>query len=137
MRDTEIDRDVAVTKVSAAGSVTKGDLVKVSVTVERLGRQGIPDDVTVTLSDETDDVAIRTTVGHGSKRTFGRLDMVDANFDWDTSGASIGDHVLTACHDVEDEDPDRKLWAALSTLAAALVSWWGYRRYKGSKAESP
>lgn len=93
--------DIAVTAVNAPASVTQGDVVSVDVTVENVGNQDVGSDITVTLHDDTDAVSI------GSQTISGGLvagESATLTFSWDTSSASLGDHVLTASHNVSDDD---------------------------------
>jgi subtilisin len=91
--------DIAVTAVNAPSSVVQGETVHVSVTVRNVGNQDIVNSIVLTLSDDTD----ATTIG--SQTIIGGLSagaLTTLNFTWNTSGASIGDHTLTAKHGFTD-----------------------------------
>lgn len=93
--------DIAITAVEAPSSVVQGDVVGVEVTVKNGGNQNVSSDINVILTDETDAVSI------GSQLIFGGLQAgasVVVSFSWDTLGATIGDHTLTASHDFTDDD---------------------------------
>ncbi len=95
--------DIAVTGVSAPGSVVQGDVASVDVTVENTGNQDVTSNITVALSDDTDGITIGTQTITGG---LAAGDSTTVNFSWNTSGASIGKHTLTASHDFTDDDGD-------------------------------
>jgi len=88
--------DIAITAVSAPSSVVQGDVVSVDVTVENVGNQDVTSDINVTLTDDTDNVAIGTETISGGLAAGASTTLT---FSWDTTDASIGDHTLTASHD--------------------------------------
>jgi hypothetical protein len=92
--------DVAVTSVNANSPLTQGNIAGVNVTVRNLGNQPVGT-FTVTLVDETDGV----TIGAKSVASLavGAQTMVTIN--WNSAGASIGDHTLTGSHDFPDDNP--------------------------------
>ena len=57
--------------------------------------------ITVTLSDDTDGITIGTQIITGG---LAAGDPSTVNFSWNTSGATIGKHTLTASHDFADDD---------------------------------
>ncbi len=93
--------DIAVTAVTAPASVTQGDMVNVDVTVKNVGNQGVSSDINVTLTDDTDGVTIGTQTISGGLAADASTVL---NYTWDTNGASIGDHTLTARHDLPDDN---------------------------------
>ncbi len=93
--------DIAVTGVSAPSSVVEGDVVSVDVTVENVGNQDVTGDITVTLDDDTDVVQIGTQTISGGLAAGGSTTLT---YSWDTNGATLGDHTLTASHDFADDD---------------------------------
>ncbi len=85
--------DVAVTSVDAPGSVDRGDMVGVDVTVRNVGTEDVGG-FDVTLTDLTDGSPVLTkTIGGLTAGTSTTL-----NYQWDTTGESTGDHVLEARH---------------------------------------
>jgi hypothetical protein len=81
--------DVAVTALNAPSDALEGDVVSVSVTVQNQG--SFPETTTVTLTDTSGGGTIGSQVvslSGGASTTL--------SFDWSTSGASTGDHVLEA-----------------------------------------
>jgi len=93
--------DIAITTVTAPNSIVEGDLVSVSVTIENAGNQDVKSNITVTLSDDTDHITIGTQTITGG---LAAGDSSTVNFSWNTSGATIGKHTLTAHHDFADDD---------------------------------
>jgi hypothetical protein len=88
--------DVAVTAVVAPATVTQGEMVGVDVTVRNVGNQELTTPFVVTLVDETDAVTIGT-------RTVNDLPVGSSAtliFAWNTTGASVTTHTLTASHDL-------------------------------------
>jgi len=93
--------DIAVTNVSAPASAVQGDAVSVDVTVENVGNQDVTSDFDVTLTDDTDGPTIGTQTISGGLAAGASTTLT---YSWDTSGSSLGDHTLTASHDVADDD---------------------------------
>ena len=81
--------DVAVIAIDAPSEAYEGDLVSVSVTVENQGTYA--ETTTVTLTDTTD---VMTIDSQSISLDPGASTIV--SFDWDTTGASTGDHILEA-----------------------------------------
>ncbi len=109
--------DIAITAVSAPTSVVKGDVVNVGVTVENVGNQDLSTDITVTLSDDTDAVTI-------GPQTIGGLvagASTTLTYSWNTSGASTGDHTLTASHDLSDDNAANNSLSTIVTVEAAVT----------------
>jgi hypothetical protein len=92
--------DVAVTDVSAPASATQGDAVNVVVTVRNVGNQPVASAFDVSLSDQTDAVAIGTqsvtglAAGASATRTFS----------WNTTGRTPGSHTLQATQSFADDN---------------------------------
>jgi hypothetical protein len=104
--------DLAVTGISAVGSAMRGDSVSVTVTVENIGNQDVGAAILVTLTDSADGVIGTQTVSglsHGSSATL--------TYMWDTSGAAVGNHTLTACHDCADDDSSNNSATAQVTIS--------------------
>ena len=101
------ETDLAITAVDAPSSVVQGDGVSVDVTVGNLGTEDVASDITVTLlsNNATTDTSDDTTIG--SQTISGGLTAGVARtltFAWGTTEASLGEHILTAAHDVTDDD---------------------------------
>ncbi len=89
MLDPSPVHDVAVVSISAPGKVKKGKIANISVEVANEGNLDETFDVEVT--DDTD----ATLIGSQSVTlTIGTTTTI--SFDWDTTGSSSGEHVLTA-----------------------------------------
>lgn len=95
--------DVEVISISAAFSARLGDKVTVTAQLRNGGNRDINESITVTLIDETDTITIdtdRNTLSAGLDE--GEVRTV--TFEWDTKGASRGDHTLTVSHDLNDDN---------------------------------
>jgi len=85
--------NIAVTGISAPGSVISGDQASIGVTVANPG--DFDETFSLTLTDLTDGVDIgSTTVSLSSG------DSATETFYWDTAGVSLGDHLLKAAASV-------------------------------------
>ncbi|MFO8009149.1 MAG: CARDB domain-containing protein, partial [Candidatus Brocadiia bacterium] len=93
--------DVAITGVSAPSAATTGTTVDVNVTVANVGNQDVGSDIGVTLTDQTDAAIIGTQTVSGGLVPGASATLT---FTWDTTGASLGDHVLAAAHDFADDN---------------------------------
>jgi hypothetical protein len=111
--------DLAITSVvPAPASVLDGESVDVTVNVANLGNQDAPGDVLVTLEDLADPGVI------GSATIFGGLTAGSATaviIPWNTAGASIGDHSISASHDLLDDDLGNNADTALVAVSAATT----------------
>jgi len=92
--------DVELQGVSGPGSVTVGSSADVVVTIRNAGTQTVGSTFNVTLRDATDDVMIGTQSVPGLAPGA----VTTRTFSWNTTGASIGVHTLTAMHDLADEN---------------------------------
>ena len=99
--------DIGITAVDAPGFVAQGDAVDVGVTVENVGTEDVTSDLHVTLvsdnatpSDAGDDVPIGTQTVSGGLTTGTSASL---SFSWDTASVALGDHILTASHDLVDD----------------------------------
>ena len=93
--------DVAIQGVSGPGSVTLGNTANIVVTVRNAGSDNVETPFNVTLTDATDNVVIGTQSVSG-------LDAgatTTRSYSWNTTGASVGAHTLTAQHTLVDENP--------------------------------
>ncbi|HEV8263629.1 MAG TPA: CARDB domain-containing protein [Gemmatimonadales bacterium] len=93
--------DIGITSVTAPASTTQGTTVNVAVTVQNVGNQGVAQDIVVTLQDVTDNTTIGTPqtvpgLAAGASTTL--------TFSWNTTGASLGGHTLTASQAFLDEN---------------------------------
>jgi subtilisin len=100
--------DIAVTAVSAPGSILQDTFVDVRVTVENLGDYPVRREIVIVASSDNttaletgDDMAIGTqTMDDG-------LDAGESQvltFVWDVGNAAVGTHTLTAHHSLSDDD---------------------------------
>ena len=93
--------DVAVTGVSAPGSVTQDHSINVAVTVGNVGNQNVGTGFVVTLQDSTAGVTL------GSQTVPGLAVGASATltFSWTTTGAVLGNHTLVATDSLTDANP--------------------------------
>jgi len=91
--------DVAITAISAPGSIVKGDTATIGVTVENQGTY--TETTTVTLTDIYDGGVIGSepvTLGAGISTV--------VTFYWDTTNEALGDHILEAAASVVPEETE-------------------------------
>jgi subtilisin len=105
--------DIAIAAVDTPSSVVQGNVVDVSVTVENVGNQDVTSDINVTLTDDTDGVTIGTQTISGGLPAGGATTFT---FSWDTAGATLGDHTLTASHDFADDNTGNNTKSATVTV---------------------
>ncbi len=102
--------DLAITSVNAPASAIEGDLVRVDVVVENIGNQDVVALFDVTLEDGATPIGAQTLSGLAAGAT------ATVPFDWNTAGAAIGAHTLTARHTVSDDDPLNDSQSATITI---------------------
>ena len=90
--------DAAISSVSAPASVSQGATVNVSVTVQNSGNQPINSPFSVALQDVTG----ATTIGTQNVAALAVGAVATLSFSWNTTGAALGGHTLTASHDLSD-----------------------------------
>lgn len=90
--------DIAVTSVTAPASVTVGATANVVVSVRNVGNQPVTTAFDVTLDDVTD----ATRIGTQSVASLSAGASTSLTFPWNTTGASLGAHTLTAAHTLAD-----------------------------------
>ncbi len=103
--------DIAVTGVSAP-TVIQGDLAPVTVTIENVGNQDVSAPFGVTLVDDTDGV----TIGTESVAGLAAGVTTTVTIEWNTASSSIGNHTLTASHDLADENASNDQASTIVTV---------------------
>jgi hypothetical protein len=105
--------DLAVVSMTAPGQVTVGDTAPVVVTVQNVGGQDVTANVDVVLTDGTAGNAVLGTqtipglaLGASATRTF----------NWNTAGAAISGHILTATQKLPDANPSNNARAVVVTV---------------------
>ena len=110
--------DVAITSVTGPSSVTTGGTASIAVTVRNAGNQAVASAFDVTLQDVTDNAAIGTQsvsgLAVGASATL--------TFPWNTTGASLGAHTLTATHAFGDDNPANNQRSTTVTVSAPSVA---------------
>lgn len=107
---TEPVHDVAITDISAPSWAVQGDLVSVDVTAANLG--DFDENFMVTLTDTTDNIEIGSqavSLAAGTSTTL--------TFSWDTTSATIGDHILEATASTVPEETDTTNNSKTTTVA--------------------
>ncbi|MGH7674045.1 MAG: CARDB domain-containing protein, partial [Gemmatimonadales bacterium] len=110
--------DIAITGVSAPGSVTQGGSVDVTVTVRNVGTEDVAASFDVTLVDATDGGA---AIGTQSVADLAAGASVTRTYSWSTTGVGTGAHTLTASHAFGDENAANDQASAVVTVNAPSV----------------
>lgn len=116
--------DIAISAVDAPTSVVQGDIIDVNVTVENVGNQDVSA-VTVSLTDTPPGEGTAGTVTDSPQTITGGLAAgasTTLTFSWDTSGASSGDHTLTASHELTDDDASNDSKSTTVTVSEVAVA---------------
>ncbi len=94
--------DLAIADIDVAESVVQGDSIDVVVTVENVGNRdcGAGAVVTLVCDDNADAVIGTSTVG-----PLGPGASTTLTYTWETTDVSSGSHILTASHDMADDEP--------------------------------
>jgi hypothetical protein len=108
--------DIAITSITAPDTVSEGNNANVVVRVENLGTQDVTPAIQVQLisdnttdNDSGDDISIGTQIiDTGLMRGAFR----DVTFQWNTTGAAHGIHVLEASHSFSDALPANNVGTA-------------------------
>jgi hypothetical protein len=104
--------DAAISAVNAPASVTVGSTVDVTVTVQNTGTQAINTPFDVNLQD----VTAGASLGTQSVNSLAAGAATTLTFSWNTTGASPGDHTLTASHNLTDDNAANNQGSTVSTL---------------------
>lgn len=94
--------DVAVTSVTAPGSVGKGGTVTVNVIVQNVGSQSITSSFNVVLSDQT---AGGSVIGTQAVSSLAAGASATRAFSWNTGSAALGSHTIVATQTLSDDNP--------------------------------
>ena len=109
--------DVAVSSVSAPGSVTQGNPVAIGVSVQNVGGQNVGTSFNVVLTDQTAGVTIGTQTINGLAVGGG----TSVTFNWSTTGAAVGGHTLVAAHTLSDANSANNQVSAVLTVNAPVT----------------
>ncbi len=107
--------DVAVTGVSAPGSVIQGNTTTIGVTVQNVGGVSVGTTFNVVLTDATAGVTLgtQTVAGLAVGATATR------SFSWNTATAALGGHTLVATHSLPDDNAANNQRSATVTVLSA------------------
>jgi hypothetical protein len=95
--------DIAVTGLTSPSSVTQGESVSITATLENKGNENVEESFNVTLTDMTANEEIGTKSISGLNA--GASGTV--SFTWNTSNSTTpGNHTLEVAHDYSDNNPD-------------------------------
>jgi len=94
--------DLAVTVITAPAQVTQGDTAPVVVTVRNVGGLDVTTNFDVVLTDGT---AGGITIGTQTISGLAAGASATRTFNWNTAGAAITGHILTATQKLADSDP--------------------------------
>jgi hypothetical protein len=83
--------DIAITEISAPSLAVRGDPVSIDITVKNVGTEDVGGNIVVSLSNN--DLVIDTKQIEGGLASGGSITLT---FDWNTAGATLGEHILTA-----------------------------------------
>ncbi|HET7791507.1 MAG TPA: CARDB domain-containing protein [Gemmatimonadales bacterium] len=108
--------DLAVTGVTGSASVTQGATANISVTVTNVGNQTVGA-FPVTLKDATDNV----TIGTRNLAGLGAGAAITVTIPWNTTGASIGAHTLTATQGLADDNAGNDQGSLAVTVSDASL----------------
>lgn len=93
--------DLSIASIDVPGSIIQGALADIMVTVSNAGDTDILDAFTVSLWDETANRVIGVETMPGGLNSEASTTVT---FPWDTENTSLGVHVLTASHDLVDDE---------------------------------
>lgn len=110
--------DISVTAISAPGSATVGDTVPVVVTVQNVGGTDVTADFNVVL---TDGQAGNAVVGTQTVSGLAAGASASRTFSWNTTGAILGGHILTATQKLPDASAYNNARAIAVTVNAPSV----------------
>jgi subtilase family serine protease len=105
--------DLAVTAVTAPGQVSVGDTAPVVVTVQNVGGQDVTASFDVVLTDGT---AGNAVIGAQTIPGLALGASVTRTFNWNTTGAVIGGHILTATQKLADASAGNNARAVVVTV---------------------
>ncbi len=112
-----VANDVAVTTVTAPGSVTQGSAATIGVTVQNVGSQNVSSSFDIVLTDQTAGVTIgtQTVAGLAAGASATR------SFTWNTTSAAQGGHTLVATQTWSDENAANNAKSVTVTIAPQPV----------------
>lgn len=110
--------DLALASIAAPGQVTVGDTAPVVVTVQNVGGQDVTTTFDVVLTDGT---AGNAVVGTQTIDGLAAGASVTRTFSWNTAGATIAGHILTATQKLPDANSSNNARAVAITVSAPSV----------------
>src|SRR5258705_174131 len=110
--------DLALTAISAPGQVTQGDTAPVVFTVQNVGGLDVTTNFDVVLTDAT---AGGITIGTQTISGLAAGASATRTFNWNTAGAAISGHILTATQKLADNDPSNNAVAIAINVNAPNI----------------
>ena len=110
--------DISLAAITAPGSVTVGDTVPVVVTVQNIGGTDVTADFDVVL---TDGQAGNAVVGTQTVSGLAAGASASRTISWNTAGAILGGHILTATQKLPDASSSNNARAIAVTVNAPSV----------------
>lgn len=110
--------DLALTDISAPAQVVQGGIAPVQVTVRNVGGQAVASSFDVVLTDGS---AGGVVVGTQSITGLGVGAVATVTFNWNTTGATTGGHILIATQKLADNDPSNNALAIGITVSAPSI----------------
>ena len=95
----QVITDIAVTSISAPGSVVEGNPAVVDITVENVGNQNVSSNIQVSLTEEGFLIDTQTIYGGLAPGASAPLSLT-----WNTESIETGDYTLTVAHDFSDDN---------------------------------
>jgi len=110
--------DIALTGITAPGSATVGDTVPVVVTVQNVGGLDATSTFDIVLTDGS---AGNAVLGTQSVAGLAAGASATRSFSWNTAGATIGGHIVTATQKLPDANASNNAMARAVTVNGPSV----------------
>ena len=110
--------DIALTSITAPGSATVGDTVPVVVTVQNVGGLDATSTFDIVLTDGS---AGNAVLGTQSVAGLAAGASATRSFNWNTAGATIGGHIVTATQKLPDANASNNAMARAITVNGPSV----------------
>jgi len=110
---TPTPADIALASITAPGQVTVGDTAPVVVTVQNVGGEDVASSFDVVLTDGT---AGNTVVGTQTIAGLAAGARATRTFGWNTAGAAVAGHILTATQKLPDANSSNNAQAIAITV---------------------
>lgn len=92
--------DISINDLDAVSSATQGENVTITVTVQNEGNSDLPQNIDVTVTNET----TGENIGEQTITTLSAGNSEDRTFIWETDNAQTGTHTIVASHNLDDDN---------------------------------